>query len=259
MRISSFCCFLLLAISVVYADVPSGIPERADQASQIALGWSPDRMLVRIEVEIHEDPGGKIWRNQNSYRFGFYSPSKQRAIWVTDTGDVDLNGFPVPADWSTECALVHYPDLPEAMKAAGAQEGPGIIGATLSYVNRRAEWQIRYQNNLVASLNTKSVERELQDSQFEGCLSNYDRKEYDKAFACAKRLAEQGLDAGQFVVGLMYFRGEGVQKSRNDAEKWMELAAKQDYCPAGEVLEKLRILDVIDANKLLDEYQKKHR
>lgn len=257
MRISFLCFFLLFVFPFVYADTPSGIPEKAEQASQIALGWSPDRMLVRIEVEIHEDPG-KIWRNQNSYRFAFYSPSKQRAIWVSDTGDVDLNGFSVPADWNTECALSHYPDLPEAMKAAGAEYGPGIVGANLSYVNRRPEWQLRYQNNLIASLSTKSVERELQDSEFEGCISIYDRKDYEKAFACTKRLAEQGLDAAQFVLGLMYFRGEGAQKSRNDAEKWMQLAAKQNYCPAGAVLEKLMILDVIDANKLLDEYQKKH-
>jgi hypothetical protein len=258
MRISYLCLLLLLVGAVVYADVPSGIPEKAEQASQIALGWSPDRKLVRIEVEIHEDPGGKIWRNQNNYRFAFYSPSKQRAIWVTDTGDVDRNGFPVPPDWSTQCALVHYLDLPEAMKAAGQQAAQGLSGATLAYVNRRPKWIIRFQNGLVASLNTGSVERELQDSQFEGCISSYDRKEYEKAFACTKKLAEQGLDAAQFVLGLMYFRGEGVQKSRNDAEKWMKLAANQDYCPAGDVLQKLMILDAIDANKLLDEYQKKH-
>src|SRR5260370_23013394 len=94
---------LLIFCSLVssYAEIPSGIPQKAYQATQVALHWSIDRILVRIEVKVKSDSSGKIWKNQTTYRFAFYSPSKQEAIWSDEAGNMDPSTFTIPANWST--------------------------------------------------------------------------------------------------------------------------------------------------------------
>jgi hypothetical protein len=84
MRLISTALVILCSFISSYAEIPSGIPQKAYQATQFALHWSIDRILVRIEVKVKSDSSGKIWKNQTTYRFAFYSPSKQQAIWSDD-------------------------------------------------------------------------------------------------------------------------------------------------------------------------------
>lgn len=48
--------------------------------------------------------------------------------------------------------------------------------------------------------------------------------------------AEAGIDTGQFNLGLMYFKGEGVDQSFTEAIKWMTLAANQGLPEAQYIL-----------------------
>lgn len=45
-------------------------------------------------------------------------------------------------------------------------------------------------------------------------------------------VAEQGYELAQYNMGNMYFYGLGVEKDTEQAIKWYQLAAKQNYQPA---------------------------
>ena len=62
---------------------------------------------------------------------------------------------------------------------------------------------------------------------FDAAVAAYDRKDYATALRTYQSLAAQGDAAAQFMLGLMYDRGEGVPQDYAEAVKWYRLAAVQ--------------------------------
>jgi TPR repeat protein len=58
----------------------------------------------------------------------------------------------------------------------------------------------------------------------------------DPEYSEVLRKAQAGIDTGQFNLGLMYFKGEGVDQSLPQAIKWMKLAANQGLPDAQHIL-----------------------
>ena len=59
--------------------------------------------------------------------------------------------------------------------------------------------------------------------------SAFNSKDYSKALALLKPLAEKGNPRAQNGLGLIYDRGLGVPKNLNEASKWYRKAAEQGY------------------------------
>lgn len=57
-------------------------------------------------------------------------------------------------------------------------------------------------------------------------------KQYDVAMKEFRALADQGDAAGQYAVGFMYYRGQGVEKNLQEAAAWYRKAAEQGYADA---------------------------
>ncbi|EPP9703219.1 tetratricopeptide repeat protein, partial [Acinetobacter baumannii] len=51
-------------------------------------------------------------------------------------------------------------------------------------------------------------------------------QDYKKAFEWYSKAAQQENDEAQFTVGMMYYKGEGVQQNNELAEKWLRKAAE---------------------------------
>ena len=54
-------------------------------------------------------------------------------------------------------------------------------------------------------------------------------------------LAKEGDGEAQYLVGLAYLNGDGVEKDKDTAVNWLRLAAEYDYSPAEEKLKELGI------------------
>lgn len=61
-------------------------------------------------------------------------------------------------------------------------------------------------------------------------------KNYPEAFRIWQQDAEQGTASSQFMIGVMYFNGEGVEKNLPDAWYWLKLALENGYILATDVL-----------------------
>ncbi len=62
---------------------------------------------------------------------------------------------------------------------------------------------------------------------FQASLAAYDRGDYATAAREFRPLAEQGFTEVQFILGTMYYIGQGVPQDYAEAVKWFQLAAKQ--------------------------------
>jgi uncharacterized protein len=256
-RLISITLVIFCSLISSHAEIPSGVPEKADEATQLALHWSIDRILVRIELKVENDSSGRIWKNRTTYRFAFYSPSRQEAMWSDEAGNMESSAFTIPAGWSKEPIPRDFDDLPAALKKSAGTDVSDITSATLSYRNGKPRWLLELANGISMELHPgESVESVLQDSTFDTCISEYNQKKFNQAFECLKNLAEKGLAVAQFNLAVMYVHGEGVAKSTTEAEKWLKRAADQGYPGAQDFLLKLQTLDFIDASKLLDKLQK---
>lgn len=60
----------------------------------------------------------------------------------------------------------------------------------------------------------------------------YDRGDYTQAARLFRPLAEQGIAAAQFNLGMMYAKGQGVQQDYQVALKWYRRAAEQGNASA---------------------------
>jgi TPR repeat protein len=58
-------------------------------------------------------------------------------------------------------------------------------------------------------------------------LEAYRAKDYEKAIAAWRPLAEQGMAAAQYRMGVLYAEGKGVPANDAEAALWFERAAKQ--------------------------------
>jgi TPR repeat protein len=67
---------------------------------------------------------------------------------------------------------------------------------------------------------------------FSEAMAAYRVADYQTAYREFLPLAENGMAAAQYKLGLMYENGRGVPKDLDEAEKWYGLAADQGYSSA---------------------------
>ena len=60
----------------------------------------------------------------------------------------------------------------------------------------------------------------------------YEAKDYETAVKLYKEAAEQGNEKAQFNLARCYAKGEGVEKDRGEAAKWMRQSAEQGFALA---------------------------
>ena len=66
------------------------------------------------------------------------------------------------------------------------------------------------------------------NANFNNALKLYEEKNYPEAFYAFKNLAYIGDKESQFNLGVMYFRGEHVEKDAIEAYAWMHVASEND-------------------------------
>jgi TPR repeat protein len=69
-------------------------------------------------------------------------------------------------------------------------------------------------------------------ADFNSGLTAYNKGDYTTAAKEWRPLAEQGVAAAQFNLGLMYYDGHGVPLDFAQAAEWFTKAAEQDYAKA---------------------------
>ncbi|HUW25711.1 MAG TPA: tetratricopeptide repeat protein [Gallionella sp.] len=57
----------------------------------------------------------------------------------------------------------------------------------------------------------------------------YDTGDYAQAVKLYRPLAENGNADAQYVLGMMYRAGRGVERDNNEAKKWYQLASEQGH------------------------------
>jgi TPR repeat protein len=82
------------------------------------------------------------------------------------------------------------------------------------------------------SQKTPSRSDTLTTSNWEQRQAAYDEGDFATAFKIWQGLAEQGDELSQFNLGVMYSRGEGVEKNGSRALEWYSRSARQGYAPA---------------------------
>jgi len=68
--------------------------------------------------------------------------------------------------------------------------------------------------------------------QFEDAVAAYDRGDYATAYPLIKQMAQQGMPGAQFILGLIYDKGQGVPQNDTKAVKWYRKAAEQGLAEA---------------------------
>ena len=63
-------------------------------------------------------------------------------------------------------------------------------------------------------------------NEFEDAVEAINRRDYKTAYKMMVPLAEKGKPAAQLVLGMMYFKGTGVEKSIIEADKWLIISEK---------------------------------
>jgi len=61
---------------------------------------------------------------------------------------------------------------------------------------------------------------------FEDAMDAVNRRDYETAYKMITPLAEKGQAAAQLVLGMMYFKGTGVEKNIIEADKWLFISEK---------------------------------
>ncbi len=72
----------------------------------------------------------------------------------------------------------------------------------------------------------------LSAADFSAGLSLYNKGDYAGALKEWRPLADRGVPAAQFNIGLMYYDGHGVPLDYAEAANWFTKAAEQDYAKA---------------------------
>jgi uncharacterized protein len=62
--------------------------------------------------------------------------------------------------------------------------------------------------------------------EFEDAVAAVNRRDYETAYKMIVPLAEKGQAAAQLVLGMMYFKGTGVEKNIVEADKWLFISEK---------------------------------
>ena len=78
-----------------------------------------------------------------------------------------------------------------------------------------------------ADTNSSAKNQEDIESQYAAGLVSLIRCDYEEAFKCFKRLAEQGHAGAQYSLGMRYYLGEGTLTDKKKAFYWFTQAAEQ--------------------------------
>ena len=97
--------------------------------------------------------------------------------------------------------------------------------------------------------------------EFEDAVKAVNRRDYETAYKMIVPLAEKGQAAAQLVLGMMYFKGTGVEKNIVEADKWLFISEASGQ----EAGKKTRIFverqmnkdQIVQAHQLAKEWLKK--
>lgn len=78
-----------------------------------------------------------------------------------------------------------------------------------------------------ADTNSSAKNQEDIESQYAAGLALWLSHDYEEAFQCFKRLAEQGHAGAQYSLGMRYYLGEGTLTDKKKAFYWFTQAAEQ--------------------------------
>ena len=78
-----------------------------------------------------------------------------------------------------------------------------------------------------ADTNSSAKNQEDIESQYAAGLALWLSHDYEEAFKCFKRLAEQGHAGAQYSLGMRYYLGEGTLTDKKKAFYWFTQAAEQ--------------------------------
>jgi len=67
-------------------------------------------------------------------------------------------------------------------------------------------------------------------------LAYFDAAEYEKAYESLIGLAEDGNDEAQYLIGLLYYRGDHVELNIDEAIKWFKRSARKNNIEAMNML-----------------------
>ena len=63
-------------------------------------------------------------------------------------------------------------------------------------------------------------------NEFEDAVQRINQRDYKGAYKMIVPLAEKGKAAAQLVLGMMYFKGTGVERNIIEADKWLIVSEK---------------------------------
>ena len=63
-------------------------------------------------------------------------------------------------------------------------------------------------------------------NEFEDAIELINQRDYKGAYKMIVPLAEKGKAAAQLVLGMMYFKGTGVERNIIEADKWLIVSEK---------------------------------
>ena len=63
-------------------------------------------------------------------------------------------------------------------------------------------------------------------NEFEDAIELINQRDYTGAYKMIVPLAEKGKAAAQLVLGMMYFKGTGVERNIIEADKWLIVSEK---------------------------------
>ena len=63
-------------------------------------------------------------------------------------------------------------------------------------------------------------------NEFEDAVQRINQRDYEGAYKMIVPLAEKGKAAAQLVLGMMYFKGTGVERNIIEADKWLIVSEK---------------------------------
>jgi hypothetical protein len=128
---------ILLLSSIVAAEIPSGVPQKAADALSKAKEWHPDAVLVMIEANDYAKNGNF------QLKFSFFSPSDHTGLWIISTSSGSQSMQAGAVNWGTQPISGNFLDLPAAIaQARSAGMGNIVDHAMLRVGNHGLTWEI---------------------------------------------------------------------------------------------------------------------
>ncbi len=95
-------------------------------------------------------------------------------------------------------------------------------------------------------------------TSWEAGVSALQEGHLEKAASLFKRLAPQGDLRAQFVLGIMYLEGKGIEKDPEHAARWIQRSARAGFVPSQTLLGRMKLLGIgvpVDAAEALEWYR----